>query len=79
MVYVLLLALLWAAVGALVYFVRANITLSQRVALTAAVSLVFGIIGWVDMSSIYHAPHAASSVIAKELGQIGFRSSKGAN
>jgi hypothetical protein len=79
MVYVLLLALLWSAVGALVFFVRANITLGQRLGLTIGTSLAFGVIGWVDVSSIYQTAHSNPSVIAKEIGQIDSRPSKAAN
>jgi hypothetical protein len=69
MLYVLLLACVWSAVGALVYFVRAKITFRQRLVLTIGTSLVFGAIGWVDVASIYHAAHSNSSVIAKESGR----------
>ncbi len=69
MVTVLMLACLWAAVGALVFFVRANITFPQRLGLTIGTSLVFGIIGWVDMSSIYHTIRSDRAVIAKEFNQ----------
>jgi len=65
MMYVLLLALLWSAVGALVFFVRADITRHQRLGLTVVAALVFGAIGWVDVSSIYHTAHTGPAVIAK--------------
>ena len=65
MVYVLLLALVWSAVGALVFFVRADITRRQRLGLTVVAALVFGVIGWVDVSSIYHTVHSGPSLIAK--------------
>ena len=76
MSYVLLLALLWSAVGALVFFVRADITRRQRVGLTVVTALVFGVIGWVDVSSIYQTAHSGPAVIAKEAGQAGPRPSK---
>jgi hypothetical protein len=71
MIYVLLLAFVWSAVGALVFFVRANVTLTQRLALTIGTSLAFGVIGWVDVSSIYQTVHSNSAVIAKAVGQVG--------
>jgi hypothetical protein len=67
MVYVLVLALLWSAVGALVFFVRADITSRQRLGLTVVTALVFGVIGWVDVSSIYHTAHSGPAVIAKRI------------
>ena len=68
MIYVWLLAFLWSAVGALVFFVRADITFRQRLGLTAATALVFGVIGWVDVSSIYNSVHSGPAVVAKEAG-----------
>jgi hypothetical protein len=68
MIYVLLLAFLWSAVGALVFFVRADITSRQRLGLTLATALVFGVIGWVDVSSIYNSVHSGPAVVAKEAG-----------
>jgi hypothetical protein len=65
--YVLMLACLWSAVGALVFFVRANISLPQRLALTIGTSLVFGAVGWVDVSSIFDTIRSDRAVIAKEL------------
>ena len=65
MIYVLVLALLWSAVGASVFFVRADITSRQRLGLTLVTSLLFGLIGWVDVSSIYHTVHSSPAVIAK--------------
>jgi hypothetical protein len=65
MVYVLVLACLWSAVGALVFFVRANMTLRQRLGLTLVTSLLFGAIGWLDLSSIYHDVRSGPAVIAK--------------
>jgi hypothetical protein len=79
MAYVLLLALLWSAVGALVFFVRANVTLTQRLALTIGTSLAFGVIGWVDVSSIYQATHSNPAVIAKQTGQFESQRAKAAN
>ena len=67
MMYVLLLALLWSAVGALVFFVRADITSRQRLELTVVTALVFGLIGWVDVSSIYHTVHSGPAVVAKRI------------
>jgi hypothetical protein len=55
MIYVLMLAVLWAAVGALVFFVRTSMSLPRRLELTIATSLVFGVVGWVDVSSIVRA------------------------
>jgi hypothetical protein len=52
MIYVLMLAVLWAAVGALVFFVRTSMSLPRRLGLTVGTSLVFGVVGWVDVSSI---------------------------
>ena len=52
MTYVLMLAVLWAAVGALVFFVRTSMSLPWRLGLTIGTSLVFGVVGWVDVSSI---------------------------
>jgi hypothetical protein len=66
MIYVLLLACLWSAVGASVFFVRADISLRQRLALTIATSVVFGAVGWLDVSSIYDAVRSGPAVIAKE-------------
>ena len=68
MMFVLLLALLWSAVGALVFFVRADITRRQRLGLTLVTALVFGAIGWVDVSSIYRAVHSGPAVVAKVIG-----------
>jgi hypothetical protein len=79
MPYVPLLALLWSAVGALVFFVRANITLPQRLGLTIGTSIAFGVIGWVDISSIYHDAHSNPAVIAKDIGRIESQRSKAAN
>jgi hypothetical protein len=79
MVYVLLLALLWSAVGALVFFVRADITRRQRLGLSVVTALAFGVIGWVDVSSIYRTVHSGPAVIAKEIGQAGYRPSKAAD
>jgi hypothetical protein len=67
LLYVLMLACLWAAVGALVIFVRADVTLPQRVGLTIVTSLVFGVVGWMDVSSIVHSVHSHPAVIAKDL------------
>jgi hypothetical protein len=64
--YVLVLACLWSVVGALVFFVRANISLRQRLGLTVVTSLLFGAIGWLDVSSIYHDARSAPAVMAKE-------------
>jgi hypothetical protein len=64
MVYVLVLACLWSAVGALVFFVRGNITLRQRLGLTVVTSVLFGAIGWLDVSSIYHDVRSGPAVIA---------------
>jgi hypothetical protein len=67
MLYVLMLACLWAAVGALVIFVRADVTSPQRVGLTIVTSLVFGVVGWMDVSSIVHSVHSHPAVIANGL------------
>jgi hypothetical protein len=58
MIYVLMLAVLWAAVGALVFFVRTSMSLPRRLGLTIGTSLVFGVVGWVDVSSIVRADPA---------------------
>jgi len=58
MAYLLMLTCMWSAVGALVFFVRADISLPQRLALTIVTALVFGAVGWVDVSSIYQAAHS---------------------
>ena len=79
MLYVLLLACLWSAVGALVFFVRADITLPQRVGLTIGTSVLFGVVGWIDVSSIHHTVHSDPAVIAKQASQAGYRPSKLAN
>jgi hypothetical protein len=63
-VYLLMLSGLWSAVGALVFFARARISRSQRLCLTIVTSLVFGAVGFVDMSSILHAA-SNPAVIAK--------------
>jgi hypothetical protein len=76
MMYVLLLALLWSAVGALVFFVRADISRRQRLGLTVGTALVFGVIGWIDVSSIYQTVRSDPAVIAKEVGQVGHRPSQ---
>ena len=76
MVYVLLLAFLWSAVGALVFFVRAKITRPQRLALTIGTSLAFGVIGFVDVSSIYHSAHSLPAVMAKASSQAEHRAAK---
>lgn len=52
MAYVLALACLWSASGALVFFVRANISLTQRLALTIGTSVALGVIGWVHLTNI---------------------------
>jgi uncharacterized membrane protein YccC len=64
-VYVIVFAGIWSAVGALVYFVRGNLSVPQRVGLTIATSVVFGIVGWVDVSSIYHTVRPGAAVVAK--------------
>jgi hypothetical protein len=79
MLYVLLLACLWSAVGALVFFVRADITLPQRVGLTIGTAVLFGVVGWIDVSSIYHTVHSDPAVIAKQASPAGYRPSKLAN
>lgn len=58
MMYALMLAVLWAAVGALVFFVRTSMSLPRRLGLTVGTSLVFGVVGWVDISSIVRADPA---------------------
>jgi hypothetical protein len=52
MIYVLMLAFLWAAVGALVSSARTSMCLPRRLGLTIGTSLVFGVVGWIDVSSI---------------------------
>jgi hypothetical protein len=52
MTYVLMLAFLWAAVGALVFFARTSMSLPRRLGLTIGTSLLFGVVGWIDISSI---------------------------
>jgi len=79
MIYVLGFALLWSAVGASVFFRRADVTSRQRLGLTLATALVFGVIGWVDVSSIYHSAHTGPAVMAKEVGHAGYRPSKAAD
>jgi hypothetical protein len=79
MVYVFLLAFLWAAVGGSVFFVRARMTLPQRVALTIATSIVFGAVGWIDVSSIVNSSHSGPAVVAKESGHVVNRQPKVAN
>ena len=79
MLYVLLLACLWSAVGALVFFVRADITLPQRVGLTIGTSVLFGVVGWIDVSSIYHTVRSDPALIAKQASRAGYRPSKLAN
>ena len=79
MAYVLMLACLWSVVGALVFFVRANLSLTQRLALTIGTSVAFGVIGWVDMSTIYHSVNSGPTTIAKESSQAADRPSHGAN
>jgi len=64
-VYVIVFAAIWSAVGALVFFLRANLSVPQRVRLTIATSVVFGIVGWVDVSSIYHTVRPGAAVVAK--------------
>jgi hypothetical protein len=66
MAYVLVLACLWSAVGASVFFLPANITRPQRLGLTLATSVVFGAVGWVDVSSIVQAVRSGPAVVAKE-------------
>jgi hypothetical protein len=73
MVYVVVLAGIWSAVGALVFFVRANISLPQRVGLTIGTAVVFGIVGWVDVSSIYRTVHPAQPVMAKDSVRPAFQ------
>jgi hypothetical protein len=65
MVYLLVITCLWAAVGALVFFVRADVTLPQRLALTIFTAVVFGAVGWVDVSSIFETAH--SNVVMSAL------------
>jgi hypothetical protein len=79
MIYVFVFALLWSAVGASVFFLRADVTSRQRLGLTLVTALVFGVIGWVDVSSIYRTAHAGPAVIAKEVGHAGYRPSKAAD
>ena len=64
-IYVLMLAVLWSAVGASVFFLRTHMSLAQRLGLTIATSLVFGAVGWVDVSSIFHAVRADADVVAR--------------
>lgn len=66
MVYVLVFACIWAGVGALVFLGRTNIGSPQKMGLTIVTSLVFGAIGWVDVSSIYHTVHSGPAVMAKQ-------------
>lgn len=66
--YVLMLAALWSAVGGLMFFIRADITSRQRLALTVATSLLFGAVGWLDVSSIYHGAHAQPAILSKGIG-----------
>jgi len=79
MVYVLILSCLWAAVGALVFFVPAAVSLPHRLGLTIVTSLVFGAVGWVDVSSIYHTIRSDPTVIAKESFKPDVRTPKAAN
>ena len=67
MVYVVALACLWAAVGALVFFGRADIGLPQRAWLTVGASVVFGFIGYIDVSSIYQTVRTNPAAVAKQL------------
>ena len=64
MIYEVVLAALWSAVGALVFLERTNMSLPQRLGLTIATSLVFGVVGWIDVSSILHTIRADPAVIA---------------
>jgi hypothetical protein len=66
--YVVMLVALWSAVGGLMFFVRADLTARQRLALTVVTSLVFGAVGWVDISSIHHGMHAPSAIASKAIG-----------
>jgi hypothetical protein len=78
-VYVLMLSCLWAAVGALVFFVPANVSLRRRLGRTIGTALVFGAVGWVDVSSIYHTVRADPALIAKQSFRPDVRSTKVAN
>jgi len=72
-VYVLLVACIWSVVGALgVFFLRANISLRKRLGLTFATSVLFGIVGWVDVSSIYHTTRSDPGLMAKQSVGPGF-------
>ena len=63
-IYEMILAGLWAAVGALVFLQRTNMSLPQRLGLTIATALVFGVVGWIDVSSIFHTLRGEPIAIA---------------
>ena len=79
MIYVLMLAGLWSAVGALVFFVRTNMSLPRRLGLTIGTSLVFGVVGWFDVASIFHDARSNPPAMAKELVRPDIRSSTATN
>jgi hypothetical protein len=49
------------------------------VGLTIGTAVLFGIVGWIDVSSIYHTVHSDPAVIAKQASPAGYRPSKLAN
>jgi hypothetical protein len=70
-IYVLIFACLWAAVGASVFFVRSDITLRQRLAVTISSAVAFAVIGWIDVSSIVHSVHSDHAAFAKRTDHAG--------
>ena len=79
MIYVLIFACLWSAVGALVFFVPAKMRLPQRVGLTIGTSLVFGAVGWFDVSSIVYTIRSDPAVVAKGLVRPDIQSMEATN
>jgi hypothetical protein len=75
MVQVVVLAFIWSAVGASVFFSARDVRLPQRLGLTLVTSLVFGAVGWVDVSSISRDVHSGPAATAKQLAGPAFRQS----
>ncbi len=70
MAHLLTLACLWSIVGGLAFFVRANISLTERLVLTISTSVALGVIGWVHLSNISDSVHSVPTAIAKESSQV---------
>src|SRR5258708_4747211 len=64
------LACVWSIVGVLVFFVRENISLTERLVLTISTSVELGVIGWVPLTNISDSVHWVRTAIAKESSHV---------